>query len=106
LASAGPGTHQPLRGTPSAAWKETSSYGSWNDAGVSPSFSLSVIWNLRPVKIDASQYGAQPKTKRASAAKRTRRMRFIHLIVRGSPGMLRGTAEGGVRGPGAGSSGH
>ena len=40
--ASGAGTHQPFRGTPSGAWNVRSSYGSLNEAGVSPSFSLSL----------------------------------------------------------------
>ena len=49
----GAGTHQPLRSTPSAERKATSSEASWNEAGVRPAFSLSGNWKRRVVAMPA-----------------------------------------------------
>ena len=53
--ASGAGTHHPLRATPSAAGKETSSKGRSKEAGVRPLLALSLYWNRRLVAIPPSQ---------------------------------------------------
>ena len=85
----GAGTHQPVRFTPSAERKATSSNASWNEAGVRPAFSLSGNWKRRVVAMPARKYGTQPNAKRTKATTAVTAMRLSHsLFLMRAPPLL------------------